>query len=119
ERVTGEGTLHLPVVAGEAAVGLAALDRPRRRAVPDGQAARGHPRAKLDARPGEAGGGDPRVHELLHDRMIGTRHQAMPRAMRRSGVHTSGGGGTSERPLTASTMEPGAGQYMRHAVQPG
>ena len=33
--------------------------------------------------------------------------------------HASGGGGTSERPLSASTIEPSAGQYIRQAVHPG
>jgi hypothetical protein len=31
----------------------------------------------------------------------------------------SGGGGTSERPVAASTIEPSAGQYIKQAVQPG
>src|SRR5512140_2746072 len=34
-------------------------------------------------------------------------------------VQTSGGGGTIERPVALSTMEPSAGQYIRHIVQPG
>ena len=29
--------------------------------------------------------------------------------------HASGGGGTSERPVAASTIEPSAGQYIRQA----
>jgi hypothetical protein len=33
--------------------------------------------------------------------------------------HASGGGGTIERPLAASTIDPSAGQYIRQAVQPG
>ena len=33
--------------------------------------------------------------------------------------HASGGGGTIERPVSASTIEPSAGQYIRHAVHPG
>jgi hypothetical protein len=33
--------------------------------------------------------------------------------------HASGGGGTTERPLGISTIEPAAGQYIRQAVQPG
>jgi len=33
--------------------------------------------------------------------------------------HASGGGGTIERPVAASTIEPAAGQYIRQAVQPG
>ena len=33
--------------------------------------------------------------------------------------HASGGGGTTERPVSTSTIEPSAGQYIRQAVQPG
>jgi hypothetical protein len=33
--------------------------------------------------------------------------------------HASAGGGTIERPVAASTIEPAAGQYIRQAVQPG
>jgi hypothetical protein len=34
-------------------------------------------------------------------------------------VQTSGGGGTIERPVAVSTMEPSAGQYIKHTVHPG
>jgi len=37
----------------------------------------------------------------------------------RFSVHTSGGGGTIDLPVLASTMEPSAGQYMRQTVHFG
>ncbi len=37
----------------------------------------------------------------------------------RFSVHTSGGGGTIERPLAVSTIDPSAGQYIRQTVHPG
>src|SRR5882724_2173752 len=34
-------------------------------------------------------------------------------------VQTSGGGGTNDRPVSASTIEPSAGQYIRQTVHFG
>jgi hypothetical protein len=39
--------------------------------------------------------------------------------MDQASCQASGGGGTIERPLSTSMIEPSAGQYIKHAVQPG
>ena len=41
------------------------------------------------------------------------------RGQRRFSVQTSGGGGTIERPVSVSTMEPSAGQYIKQTVHFG
>jgi len=34
-------------------------------------------------------------------------------------VQTSGGGGTNDRPVSVSTIDPSAGQYIKHTVHFG
>ncbi len=71
----------------------------------------GQPQAEFGARRAGHRRPHPFVAEFFEDRM----HRMPPLQL----CQASAGGGTIERPVAASTIEPAAGQYIRQAVQPG
>ena len=128
-------------VAARLQIVLGGLDRLQHQLVPKRQAALGLAQAKVDAGAGEAGRIDPFLQEVIQNGMHfklrcnrsncskgssrslsssrSNRFRQGTRGQRLFSVQTSGGGGTIERPVAVSTMEPSAGQYIKHTVQPG